>query len=641
MSRLVSRIGWKRKGRKGMREALPDLNIILVKPSKYDDDGYVIHHVRGVLPSNTLNALNGLIRHTAQQMGIGVEVHLIDETVQLVVPERVMRRWSIPGVPTLVALVGVQTNQFPRAADLAVRFRQLGAMVAIGGFHVSGSLALLGLTPELQQLREQGISLFAGEAEGRLEEFLSDALNGKLKSVYWMGELPDLTQEWAAPLVDESVARRFVLPYAGTMDTSRGCVFKCSFCTIIHVQGNFMRFRSPELIEKHVREHYPRIKHYFFTDDNMSRNPQWREIFERLIRMREEEGIRITFMMQVDVPSYRIPDFVDLAAKAGCSQVFIGLESLNPDNLKAASKGQNKTNFYREMIQAWHRYGIPVHTSYIIGFPHDTVESVRRDITMLMEEVQPDQASFFMLTPLPGSMDHLEMTRRGEWMDSDFNQYDSFHAVQNHPNMTKEEWFNVYREAWKRFYSVENLTKVLHRASPASYWGIFKNAVWYAYATHCEEAHPMITGFWRLKGRTERRPTFPMESRLAYAWRRTKDTVVLSWRVLKLILMFEKIWRATWLTKRAAEWRESMAQAKEAQVQRQRRALAKAVAFLTYLHLRMGQSRAVWQDVWQLLKRGKLWHPRLYLDSVYGVVLSLSELLTRGWLFLMNFALET
>jgi len=233
------------------------------------------------------------------------------------------------------------------------------------------------------------------------------------------------------------------------------------------------------------------------------------------------------------------------------------------------------------------------------------------------------------------------MTKRGEWMSPDFNEYDSFHAAQNHPNMAREEWFSVYREAWKRFYSVENLTKVLSRATPESYWGIFKNAVWYAYATHCEEAHPMITGFWRLKGRTERRSTFPIESRLAYAWRRTKDTAVLSWRVVKLILMFEKIWRATWLTKRTAEWRKSVAQVKEAQVQRQQRALARVVAFFTYLHLRMGQSRAVWQDAWQLLKRGKVWHPRLYLNGIYGAFLSASELLTRGWLFLMNLVLET
>lgn len=151
----------------------------------------------------------------------------------------------------------------------------------------------------------------------------------------------------------------------------------------------------------------------------------------------------------------------------------------------------------------------------------------------------------------------------------------------------------------------------------------------------------MITSFWRLKGRTERRPTFPIESRLAYAWRRTKDTVVLSWRVVQLILMFEKIWRATWLTKRTAEWRESVAQVKEAQVQRQQRAIARAVAFFTYLHLRMGQSREAWQDAWHLLKRGKLWHPRLYLSSIYGTMLGVSELMTRGWLFLMNLVLET
>jgi len=107
-----------------MNRDLPKLNVILVKPSKYDDDGYVIHHVRGVLPSNTLNALNGLFRDAAQKMGITIEMHLIDETVQLVVPEKVMRKWAIPGVPTLVGLVGVQTNQFPRAVDLARRFKK-------------------------------------------------------------------------------------------------------------------------------------------------------------------------------------------------------------------------------------------------------------------------------------------------------------------------------------------------------------------------------------------------------------------------------------------------------------------------------------------------------------------------------------
>jgi len=569
------------------------LKVLLIKPSKYDDEGYVVHHVKGVLPSNTLNCLNGLFRKAADALKIEMAIHLVDETVGLVVPERLMGKGASPGVPVLVCLVGVQTNQFPRGADLAIRFKKAGAMVVMGGFHVSGSRALLGMTPELQALIDQGISLFNGEAEGRLEEMLTDALQGHLKPVYESCELPPLDRDWAMPLVDETLAKRFILPYAGTLDTSRGCIFKCSFCTIINVQGNAMRFRDPALIEAHLRKHYPRVRHYFFTDDNLARNPRWRELFERLIQMRRE-GLKLSFMMQVDVPSYRIPHFVDMAAEAGCTQVFIGLESLNQANLAKAAKRQNHVDRYDEMMAAWHRYGIAVHTSYIIGFEGDSVESVRQDIQTLMQEVQPDQASFFMLTPLPGSVDHLEMRQRGDWMSPDFNEYDSFHAAAHHAKMTDQEWFGVYREAWKHFYSVENLTHLLNRTPPAAYWSIFKNAVWYAYAALCEEAHPMITGFWRLKGRTERRPSFPMESRVSYAWRRTRDSVMLAARLVKLILMFERIWRSTWLQKRTRSLTDSVLAARLRQSERGRRLVARWVAWFTRCALSLGQPRAAW-----------------------------------------------
>ncbi|MCC6442216.1 MAG: radical SAM protein [Armatimonadetes bacterium] len=616
------------------------LTVLLIKPSRYDDDGYVVHHQLGVLPSNTLNCLNGLLRKATEDMGVEAAIYLFDETVGLVEPEKLLKKTARPGIPTLVCLAGVQTNQFPRAADLAVRFRKAGAMVSIGGFHVSGSMALLGMTPELQALVDQGISLFNGEAEGRLEEVVSDALKGELKPVYESCSLPSLEKGWAMPLVDKSLAQRFVLPDTGTLDTSRGCIFKCSFCTIINVQGNSMRFRSPELLEKHIRAHYPEVRHYFFTDDNLARNPHWKDIFVSMKKLRGE-GIMVSFMMQVDVPSYRIPEFADMAAEAGCSQVFIGLESLNATNLAAASKRQNKVDRYDEMMEAWHRHGIAVHTSYIIGFPDDSIESVRQDIQTLINVVRPDQASFFMLTPLPGSVDHLEKKRKGEWMSDDFNEYDSFHAAAHHEKMTDREWFDIYREAWKTFYSPENLINILNRATPVAYWGIFKNAVWYAYAALCEEAHPMITGLWRLKGRAERRPTFPMEGRLAYAWRRVKDSTVLSARLVKLVLMFERIWRATWLSRRARGLGDSLSAVKSQQAQRGRQLLARRVAWFTRCSLSLGQSRAVWGRFWKELRQGKVWHPRLYLDGIHGSIVTGLELVTLGWLFLMNFALET
>src|SRR6202011_2345516 len=94
----------------------------------------------------------------------------------------------------MVMLVGVQSNQFPRALDIAAPLRKRGIMVAIGGFHVSGTIAMLKeLDPDVQRAKDMGVSLFAGEAEGRLEEVLRDAQSGDLKPLYnFMHDLPNI-----------------------------------------------------------------------------------------------------------------------------------------------------------------------------------------------------------------------------------------------------------------------------------------------------------------------------------------------------------------------------------------------------------------------------------------------------------------
>ena len=125
------------------------------------------------------------------------------------------------------------------------------------------------------------------------------------------------------------------------------------------------------------------------------------------------------------------------------------MESVNPQNLEAEGKKQNKVEEYRGIIKEWHDAGVLVHTGYIIGLPWDSKAQVAEDIRFLMDEVGPDQASFFMLTPLPGSHDHREMKKRGEWMDPDFNKRDSFHATIKHPLMTADEWTEAYEDAWK------------------------------------------------------------------------------------------------------------------------------------------------------------------------------------------------
>ncbi|MEK6614383.1 MAG: radical SAM protein, partial [Candidatus Binatota bacterium] len=317
--------------------------------------------------------------------------------------------------------------------------------------------------------------------------------------------------------------------------------------TIINVQGRKMRERSPESIAEMARRNYFEhgITFYFFTDDNFARKKLWRETFEEIIKLRKE-GIKISFMMQVDL-ARKPKDFVRLAAEAGCTQVFIGMESVNPQNLKAEGKGQNKVEEYQKIIEEWHDAGIVVHTGYIIGLPFDTKEQVPRDIRYLMDVIQPDQSSFFMLTPLPGSHDHREMKKRGEWMDPDFNKRDSFHATVKHPNMSAEEWTEAYEDTWKAFYSKENMIKILSRwnHNPKVYWNLVSCFFWYKNAALIEKEHPMVAGFFRLKERLSRRPGFAIDSLPVHLWKRTREVTALLISWAKFLKEMEEVWLQT------------------------------------------------------------------------------------------------
>lgn len=528
------------------------LHLYLIKPSQYDDDGYVVRHWRGVLPSNTLACLAGLTEDVVAQGRLGkslrVKVHVLDETVDRIPVKRICRSQRNEHTKTIVCLVGVQTNQFPRAADLAREFRRAGLTVLLGGFHVSGYLALLDkIPPDIQELMDLGVTIVKGEVEETWGDLLADALHGRLQPLYdFLNDKPDLYEK-PIPLIHKKYLRKFVAPNFGTLDCGRGCPFECSFCTIINVQGRKMRFRSAEHIAAAIRRNYRvhGITFYFFTDDNFARNKNWEAIFDALIRLREDEQIPVEFMMQVDVLSWKIPNFVAKARRAGCRTVFIGMESLDSGNLLAAGKRQNHVHEYGQLIEAYRNAEISTHVGYIIGFPNDTVESVRRDISLLMRDVRPDHASFFMLTPLPGSHDHLAAVRRREWMHPDYNLYDSHHAVTRHRNLQDGLWRELYFEAWHRFYSFENMKAVLRRGTRRNYWNDFARFLWYKNSIQTEARHPMMCGFFRLKGRKARRPGYPVLSRWQYYTERAREIRTHLVAMARLLLEMQELWLQT------------------------------------------------------------------------------------------------
>jgi len=537
-----------------MSEPIKKFHIVLIKPSKYDDDGYVIRFWKGVLPSNTLNVLHGLTEDIRAREVFGklpIEVTTFDETAEKVPTAQIVRWSKIPGTKLLVCLVGVQTNQFPRALDMARIFKAAGITIIMGGFHTSGTINMLGdQEPDIQELYREGICMVSGEVEGKWEGILGDFLNGQLKPLYsFAQDLQNLVDIEEAPLPQTSAKtmKHFAYPSFATADTSRGCPFACTFCTIINVQGRKMRERSPQSIAAMMRKNYldHGLSFYFFTDDNFARKKLWRETFEAIIKLREE-GLDVSFMMQVDLAK-KPKDFVPLAAKAGCTQVFIGMESVNPQNLEAEGKKQNKVEEYRSVIKEWHDAGVLVHTGYIIGLPWDSKEQVAEDMRFLMNEVGPDQASFFMLTPLPGSHDHREMKKRGDWMDPDFNKRDSFHPTIKHPLMSAEEWTQAYENAWKMFYSKENMILNLARWTdkPKNYWNLMSIFFWYKNAALIEKQHPMVAGFFRLKDRKLRRPGFSVDSIPVHLWKRSKEITALLITWAKFLKEMEEVWLQT------------------------------------------------------------------------------------------------
>ena len=512
--------------------------VVLVKPSHYDDEGYVIQWVRSPIPSNSLASMHGLIEDCHREKALGddvsIEVEAYDECNTTINVKAVARRIRQAG-GGFVALVGVQSNQFPRALDLGREFRALGTTVAVGGFHVSGCLSMLpGLTPELTEAKDLGIILYAGEGEGRMASFLRDVDSGGTKPIYnYLADLPDMDRA-VLPLLPPEVVTRVAGRYS-SFDAGRGCPFQCSFCTIINVQGRKSRFRTPDDVEAIVRANAKQgITRFFVTDDNFARNRNWEPILDRLIELREGEKMSIRLILQVDTLCHRIPNFIEKAARAGCNSVFIGLENINPQSLMGAKKRQNKIWEYRAMLQAWRARKVMTWGGYILGFPTDTPESIRRDIEIIQRELPIDILEFFCLTPLPGSEDHKVLVTKNVAVDPDLNKYDLEHVCTAHPVMTKEAWEKIYAQAWSIYYTDAHVETLMRRAvvSGIKLSKLMRVMIAFSGASTIEGLHPLQCGVIRLKPRLGRRHGLPIINPLIFYPRRTAEMAVTIWRWL-------------------------------------------------------------------------------------------------------------
>lgn len=359
-----------------------------------------------------------------------IEVSIMDENIEPIRYEP---------VPDLVGITSM-TATAPRAYEIARRFRELGARVVLGGIHPSS-------VPDEASLHADAVCI--GEAEGTWPHLIEDFRRGSLKPVY---------QAQRDECLSVPVARRDLFPKNGyllnsTILTTRGCPFSCDFCSVSTFFGRTYRSRPIAEIVAELKSLKERI--VAFVDDNIVAVPKRaKEFFRALI------PLKIRWFSQASLTMARDKELLDLARESGCIGMFMGFESLSPENIAAMGKKHNRVEEYEEAVDRIHRHGISIEGAFIFGLDGDDSTVFERTVSFA-RRLRLEAAQFGILTPLPGTPLYRQMEQEGRIIDRNWAHYDIEHVVFRPKKMTPAELFQGVRWAWQEFYSWSSIIRRL------------------------------------------------------------------------------------------------------------------------------------------------------------------------------------
>ncbi len=461
------------------------LRVVIVKPSKYARDGHVERFRKGFMPNSTLLHLKGL---TPPELGgRAIVTETIDEYTRTDL--RYLERLR-PETCSLLALAGVQSHQMQRALDLAALARTNGVRhCVIGGPHP--------MTCDTTEVQGRGVSFALAEAELVWRSILADALGPELRPVYGAGRRwqSELESSLPAPPRREEL-RSYIIPMVGIYP-ARGCPYNCSFCSVVKIAGRKVRSQSVETtVRSLLAARAAGVRLVMFTSDNFNKYAEAPGLLEAMIEAR----VGLPFFVQCDVQLSRDEALIDLLARAGCAQVFVGVESFSRAALKAVRKNQNDPSRYADLVRLCHRRGVSTHFSNILGFPEQDEEQVLQHVREL-RAVRPFMASFYILMPCPGTDQYDEFLAAGLISEPNLDRFDATCAVWRHPHLAPARLEQLLYRAYRQFYGTGDvLAKMLgHRWNAP--W--FVHALGLGYAAFARFAarraiHPMAGGFVRV-----------------------------------------------------------------------------------------------------------------------------------------------
>ncbi len=398
------------------------------------------------IPSLTLPTLAALTPED-------VEISIVNEAVE-----------DLPR-STDADLIGItsMTSTAPRAYQLADTYRAEGRTVILGGIHAS-------VLPEEAACHADAV--IQGEAEGVWPRAVRDFQAGSIQRFYKNETYPDLRGLPHARRDLLSMDR--YLPFH-VFQASRGCPYDCRFCSVTRLYGHRYRLRpvdevlgeiddtlrrEPPLTRRRKYGFYGQKYALYFTDDNIAGRMSYAA---DLFRGLKAFGRYFTVTASLDLAENE--DLVALAAEAGCLWVGVGFESLSQETLKTMAKLPNHADRFRDAIDTFHRHGICVVGSFVVGNDEDTT-AVFPALDRFTRTTGLDMMFPLISTPLPGSRLAEELEAEGRILSRNWSLYDCIHVVFQPKQMTPRHLARGHRWLWKRLYSFDSIAERLRR-SPA------------------------------------------------------------------------------------------------------------------------------------------------------------------------------
>jgi radical SAM superfamily enzyme YgiQ (UPF0313 family) len=340
-------------------------------------------------------------------------------------------------VPQVVGIT-VHLTFAERAYELARWYRALGAIVVMGGLHVTSC-------PE--EVRPHSDVLAIGEGVQLWGRILRDIQKGEVQAEYRAG--------YRKPYRDDPPPRRDLLDRRSFLTTSsliatRGCHNRCGFC-YLSTDGLHMPYLVRD-VEQIVAEFADENQPYgVFIDNNLGSRPDYLRTLCRGLRPLEK-----IWSAAVSIDVTDDPTLIREMALAGCTGVFIGFESLSNANIEAAGKRSPHTEDYARRVRLLHDHGIQVNGSFVLGFDHDRPDVFERTVDWV-ESNRLECATFHILTPYPATPLFRQMEAEGRLLHRNWSLYDTAHVVFRPRLMSPEQLAEGYEWCYRRMFSLDSI----------------------------------------------------------------------------------------------------------------------------------------------------------------------------------------